>query len=118
MISTRARACVNHGRWLAHCPNGCNNAEELHPWGAYKCGHGSCSTPPYPEPMFHCSNCHTLASIDWPTDAADLWAALLERPDERNRNWYPLGHDLAESWGLPTGQSVDDLRVEHRAMAG
>lgn len=66
--------------------------------------------------MFHCSECHVLAPIDWPLEVMDgVWAALLERPSPQTRNWYPEGHPEAISWGVATGQSAADLRTEAQA---
>jgi hypothetical protein len=106
MIDTmRARAHVNHGRWIASCPNpDCNGAEELHPWSGYQCGHTACAVTVHPETVFHCSYCRTVAAVDWPE--------LQKRPRVENRNWFPADHEQAVKWGLPHGQTVDELRVE------
>lgn len=114
MLTTlRARAFVSHGRWVSVCPDAnCNNAEEVHPWAGYVCGHRQCQSADR-ETTFVCSNCRLMAALEWPDNAQEIWAALLERPRWENRNWYPEDHELALLWNLPHGQSVNDLRVEH-----
>jgi hypothetical protein len=113
-----ARAHVNWGRWIATCPNPvCNNAEELHPWATYECGHRDCKLTEFPDTLFHCSECKTIAPIEWPTNAHELWAELIRRPERSNRNWYPEGHELAVRWNLPNGQSVRDLEREREARS-
>lgn len=116
--NTRARAHVNWGRWVATCPNrDCNNAEEIHPWPGYPCGHSMCTVSEYPERVFHCSLCRAVASIEWPSNAAELWMELGNRPRMETRNWYPAGHEHAAQWSLPHGQTVRDLAAEHAERA-
>jgi hypothetical protein len=91
-----AQAYINHGRWIAECPNECGCARQLDPH----------------ETLFQCSECLAVLPIDWPDDADDLWDALMERPIPRTRNWFPDGHPLAARCGAPTGQSAQDLRDE------
>lgn len=102
ILTTRARARVNHGRWIADCPRPhCANAIRLEPGQA----------------TFHCAGeggCQMAASIEWPPDADEIWAVLLERPVPGTRNWYPDGHFEAVQLGLPHGQSVAELRDETR----
>jgi hypothetical protein len=43
----------------------------------------------------------------------ELLAELSRRPNEKNRNWYPVGHRIAEESGYPMGQSVADLAAEY-----
>lgn len=98
LITTQARAYVNHGRWVADCPRrGCTNARLLKERDA----------------TFHCNVCKLVASIEWPADADAIWEALERRPVPRTRNWYPAGHELALRFGLPHGQSVQDLYDEN-----
>jgi hypothetical protein len=100
LLTARARARVNHGRWIADCPRRyCANATRLQPGQA----------------TFHCAGeggCQMVAPIEWPTDADEIWAVLLERPVPGTRNWYPDQHVEAVRMGLPHGQSVADLRDE------
>lgn len=100
LITTRARARVNHGRWIADCPRPyCANAMRLTPGQA----------------AFHCAGeggCRMFAEIEWPAGADDIWQALIERPVPGTRNWYPAGHTEAVRLGLAHGQSPADLRAE------
>lgn len=102
LLTARARARVNHGRWIADCPRRyCANAVRLQPR----------------QSTFHCAGeggCQMVAPVDWPTDADEIWGALLERPVPGTRNWYPQGHVEALQLGLPHGQSAADLRDETR----
>lgn len=102
LITTRARARVNHGRWIADCPRPyCANATRLEPR----------------QSTFHCGGdggCQLVAPVEWPPDADAIWQALLERPVPGTRNWYPHGHAEAVRMGLPHGQTEADLRAEHR----
>ena len=106
LITTRARARVNHGRWIADCPRPyCANAMRLTPGQA----------------AFHCGGeggCQLVAEVEWPADADGIWAALVERPVPGTRNWYPAGHAEAVQLGLPHGQSAGDLRAETREYEG
>lgn len=99
LLTTRARAYANHGRWISDCTRPyCANAEKLTP------GQGT----------FHCSNCLQVAEIEWPPDADEIWAVLARRPVPQTRNWFPAGHDLALRSGTPHGQTVADLEDENR----
>jgi hypothetical protein len=102
LLTTRARARVNHGRWIADCPRPhCANAIRL------KAGQGS----------FHCGGdggCQMVAQVEWPADPGGIWEALQERPVPGTRNWYPDGHVEAVKLRLPHGQSPAELREEHR----
>lgn len=103
----RARAYVNHGRWLADCPAGCNSAMLLAPLQrAFVCGTFD------PAGQRFVGGCGVTADVDWPADAVWIWDALLERPDPRNRHWFPAGHELAVRCGLPDGQTPAALRAE------
>ncbi|MDX3311595.1 hypothetical protein P1S61_21525 [Streptomyces sp. ME08-AFT2] len=102
LITTRARARVNHGRWIADCPRPyCANAMRLQPG----------------EAAFHCGGeggCKLVAEVEWPADAVGIWAALEERPVPGTRNWYPDAHAEAVQLGLPHGQTATELRDETR----
>lgn len=102
LLTARARARVNHGRWIADCPRRhCANAVKLDPR----------------QPVFHCAGeggCQMVAEVEWPADADGIWEVLLERPVPGTRNWYPDGHVEAVRLGIPHGQSVAELRTEHR----
>jgi hypothetical protein len=95
----RARAYVNHGRWIADCcREHCASAEALLPG----------------QPVFHCSNCLQVAEVDWPACAGEITSVLERRPVPQTRNWFPAGHELALRSGCPHGQSVADLEAENR----
>lgn len=96
LVTNKARAYVNFGRWIAECPYDCGSARKLDPG----------------ETMFQCTECFTISSVDWPDNAQDIWDALSERPIPRTRNWFPSGHDLAVRSGCEHGQTVAQLRAE------
>jgi hypothetical protein len=107
LITARARARVNHGRWIADCPRPyCANAIRLEPG----------------QEVYHCGGeggCHMVADVEWPADADSIWEVLLERPVPGTRNWYPAGHLEAVRASLPHGQSPSELRDEtHAHMTG
>ena len=106
LITLRARARVNHGRWIADCPRPyCANAMRLDPGQA----------------VFHCAGeggCRMVAEVEWPADADGIWAALGERPVPGTRNWYPHEHAEAVLLSLPHGQSAAELRDETAEYAG
>jgi hypothetical protein len=100
LITNRARAYVNFGRWIADCPLGCGNALALEPG----------------QPAFFCTppgGCGTMTEVEWPDNAQDIWDALSERKMPRNRNWFPDSHELALRAGAKHGQTVAELRAEH-----
>lgn len=104
LITNTVQAYVNHGRWIAECCRPyCANAFKLEPR----------------QPLFQCvgeSGCGMTAVIDWPSNVDDIWEALLRRPVPATRNWIPVGHELAERFGLPAGQSPRDLLDEQAEM--
>ncbi|MDF2711385.1 MAG: hypothetical protein K0R62_7037 [Nonomuraea muscovyensis] len=106
LITTRARARVNYGRWIADCPRPyCANAMRLTPG----------------QSAFHCGGeggCQLVAEVEWPADAVGIWAALEVRPVPGTRNWYPDDHAEAVRLGLPHGQTAADLRDETREYEG
>jgi hypothetical protein len=70
---------------------------------------------------FHCEGpggCGMHAAVAWPEDPVRIWTVLEERPVPTTRNWYPTGHPEAVRLGLPHGQTVTELREEHRAHEG
>lgn len=96
-----ATAYVNWGRWIADCPAGCGNAERLTPG----------------QDGFACSHCEQVALVAWPDNPAGIWQALGMRVLPTRRNWYPTGHPVALSAGIPHGQTVQDLLAETFAHA-
>ena len=98
LLTDRARAYMNHGRWIADCTRPfCANAEKLKPR----------------QSMFHCSNCMQIAEVEWPAEVDEITAVLERRPVPQTRNWFPAGHGLALRSGTLHGQSVADLQAEN-----
>lgn len=102
LLTRRARAYMNFGRWVADCPQECGNARTLRQGDA----------------AFHCNECGHVASVEWPEDPEAIWQALRKRPANKNRNWFPKEHQLALSSGCPHGQSPADLDEESRVHLG
>ena len=75
-------AYVNHGRWVVDCECGAGNA-------------------PLSD-VARCFGCGAVHSVTYPRTRKSIEKALLARPQQRNRNWYPH-------------ESVDDLRRENAA---
>lgn len=96
LITNKARAYVNFGRWIADCPTGCGSALQLNP------GHG----------MFQCVECFFVTEVEWPNNAEDIWETLAKRPAPKFRNWFPEGHELALRANCPHGQTVKELEDE------
>lgn len=96
LLTNRARAYVNFGRWIADCPMDCGSALQLQPR----------------QPTYGCIECGFTTEVEWPANADDIWAALAERPAKRNRNWFPAEHHLALRSLSPHGQSPEELRAE------
>jgi hypothetical protein len=97
-----ALAYVNWGRWVVDCPQpGCADAREVRP----------------PQMEDVCASGHPF-TIVMPTNAATITAELGTRARERDRNWYPAGHERAEVAGQPTGQTVTQLRTESGEIKG
>jgi hypothetical protein len=103
-MSGEALAYIYCGAWVAECPGKCGNVQtvSLETVAVYRCGY-----------------CQGLAPLRWPPEemAGELMAVLNRRPNPDNRNWYPEGHDVAVRFGLPHGQSVQDL-VDESAEHG
>lgn len=110
----QAVAYVNHGRWLADCPTGCNAAMDTTVGETgYLCG------VPYEGRII--GGCGASAPLVWPEDPNAITAALSVRPTA-NRHWAPAGHRqtyvsytpdgrlIAEAY--PNGQTVADLIAE------
>lgn len=96
LLTTRARAYVNFGRWVADCPMQCGCALELTPGMM----------------LFACPECKAINEIEWPSDPDGIWEALLKRPAPKTRNWFPSGHELAIRSRCAHGQTVAELDEE------
>jgi hypothetical protein len=102
LLTNKARAYVNFGRWIADCPYDCGSALQLQPGQA----------------QYQCVECRLFSSVEWPDNPDEIWEALNERPAPKNRNWFPEGHTLALRCGAPHGQSAKELRDETREFGG
>jgi hypothetical protein len=96
LVTSKARAYVNFGRWIADCPTSCGSAIQLQPGQA----------------VFQCVECYFMTSVEWPNDPDGIWEALGKRPANKHRNWFPSGHELALRSNSPHGQTVKDLEEE------
>lgn len=100
LLTNRAQAYVNHGRWIADCSRPhCGNALKLEP----------------KQVRIHCSGeggCNLISEVEWPRDVDEIDRALAERPVPTTRNWAPAGHRQSVAVRLPDGQSVADLIAE------
>lgn len=98
----KAQTYVNWGRLVVECPReGCGDAREVQPGQASEA----------------CVNGHPI-TLDWPPRIADVMAELSERPNARNRNWFPADHPLAVATGQPHGQGLADLKAEAKHHRG
>jgi hypothetical protein len=91
-MQLKTEAYINYGRWVADCPLGCNNAVAVSSNNTFEC-------------------CGRRISVRFPEDSTDIFNALLARPI-RNRNWYPKDHFFAICYGIPHGQTVEELDLE------
>jgi hypothetical protein len=109
----KALAYLNHGRWVADCPEpGCTDARlvyEVHPKTGVPTGRKLTEDV--------CANGHRFELVMPPAEfEAQVTAAVAERVDA-DKGWYPRGHQRAMLAGLPTGQSIDDLVRENHEVA-
>lgn len=102
LVPAKARAYVNYGRWIADCPVECGSALALKPG----------------QSTFHCVECQSISTVEWPKNPDAIWEALQERPVRRNQNWFPKGHVLALKSGCPHGQTPKQLRDETKEHQG
>ncbi len=99
LVTSKARAYVNFGRWIADCPLGCGGAQQLEAnQSSFFCN------PP--------SGCGHITTVEWPQDPQGIWDALVERQMPKTRNWFPKDHELALRANCAHGQSVTELRAE------
>lgn len=94
-----AVAYVNHGRWIARCPDElCNNGQ---PGVMYA----------EPDTPFYCTVCanvsigHLWRPVQWPPERAAIEAELGRRSYPHQRNWTP-------------GETVEHLRTERLLLTG
>lgn len=88
--AARPKAYVNHGRWVADCP---------------ECSGGIDCSPDLPRGA--CLDCGAVYKIDFPSkkEREDVDALLSERPREANRNW-----------DRHKGEELKLLRTENRLL--
>lgn len=113
-----ARAYVYAGDWVADCTRpGCANAEHLFELRYPGRQASAVNLRERRRPMFHCSYCQQMDTIDWPSAAFQdgVREVMAARPLPHTRNWYPKDHEMAVRAGIPHGQSLDELRQENRA---
>ncbi len=94
----KIRAYVNHGRWVADCPDpSCRGAELVEPDVPFVCG--SCNMSEFIKKRKGkvYKNKHTVTFPSWKDKIEQI---LVVRPTE-NRNWW-------------TGESVAELRRENK----
>jgi hypothetical protein len=96
LIPAKARAYVNHGRWVADCPAECGGAMSLDPR----------------QGLFACGVCKQMNEVEWPDNPDEIFETLMRRPLARNRNWFPTGHFLALRGSMAHGQTVNELLEE------
>ncbi len=103
----KALAYVNHGRFVADCPEpGCFDARAV-----YHPATGVRQTEDV------CANGHPFQIVMPPAGLeAQIVAELAKRPNPADQGWYTAGHVRAELAGFPTGQSVADLQAETREV--
>lgn len=117
-MTENARAYIYGGDWIADCTReGCASAEFLmEPIRRNAPAHPIGNPRTVRKPMFHCSYCGQTAAIDWPDPRlmAELESVLALRPLPHTRGWYPADHANAVKWGVPHGQTPDQLREENQ----
>lgn len=96
LLTDKALAYVNFGRWIADCPMDCGSALQL------TNGQG----------IYQCVECGFTTEVVWPSNVAEITEVLNERPAKRNRNWFPSEHPLALRSFSPHGQTLQELRDE------
>lgn len=97
---------INRGRVIVDCPFGCGNAYTVHPQETVKMCFGASDS------------CGFSFSLVIPSNIGELMQELDRRPDKKNRNWYPVGHPVAEAHGFAQDQTVADLATEFEEEAG
>lgn len=95
-----ALAYVYSGAWVAECPALCGNVQAMSRDDAG---------------LYHCGYCQEISGISWPAEQQTvlMMEVLERRPNPSNRNWYPQDHPVAVRFGIPHGQSVQDLLDEN-----
>jgi len=99
-------AYVNHGRWVANCPN-CNGGIFGPP------AHGS------HDQTGACLDCGWVYTLDYPVQAQAIERLLLLRPKPDNRNWLPgeTVADLARENRVYLAQTIEIEAAQRRRLA-
>jgi len=104
-VGSPAVVVANHGRWIVNCPN-------------TECG--GAQFPSGKDHWFFCTSClnvnsnYKLVPLVWPTDPspAQLVEVLVNRKQEKNRNWYP-----GETIAMLIDQNVTHVNETHDVPA-
>lgn len=106
-MMNEARAYIYHGEWVADCPrDSCGNTEFL------SLPQSKQGPRTIRKQVFYCSYCKLNAPIEWAPNEHKLMQVLLLRPVPHTRNWYPKNHPVAIKYGLPDGQTEQELIQE------
>lgn len=112
--SSFARAYVYAGEWVADCPRKCGNVELL--TAKRDSDRHRAGSQGHRKEMFVCTYCSAIAtSIHWPDNADEIMEILDRRPIPHTRNWYPEGHLTALEFGIPDGETAEELLAENAA---
>jgi len=78
-----AVAYVNHGRWVADCPDTeCHGAEDTTP-------NRVSGIIALNRDRMVCTNCGRMWPAEWPPDAGAIVQVLMQRPKVNTRHWWP-----------------------------
>lgn len=111
LVPAQAVAYLNHGRWLADCPAGCNAAMDLTTGqGSYLCG------VVHPQTGQIVGGCATTAPVIWPLEPQQINDAVEGRP-VANRNWAPAGHRQTYISRTADGRLVSDVHPDGQSAA-
>lgn len=103
----KAYAYHNFGRWVVDCPAPqCTDARAVYDKNGIRQTEDTCAR-----------GHHFQIEMPPPALEAQITAVLSERVADEDKAWYPRGHERATLVGLPTGQSVADLRAEGEEVA-
>lgn len=111
LVPAAAVAYLNHGRWLADCPAGCNAAMDLTAGQSqFLCG------VVHPQSGQIVGGCATAAPVGWPPEPQQITDAVAGRP-MANRNWAPAGHRQTYTSRTADGQLVADVHPDGQSAA-
>lgn len=91
----RAVVYMSWGTWVTRCPR---------PWCVHQDHYGRGPNTGriggLSRTTWTCLRCELVCEADWPDNAEDIAAVLLQRPMYETRNWHP-------------GETIDDLLMEN-----